>query len=171
MVKWINALYFSCGRMDISSGYPGLCSRPMNTKSCSQSHEGHTITWKSCTLRYLALVCSLMIACILVHCMVVWGITHLPVSLRQLHRESLTFCYTFFSFFSHFSCPFSWEEVKIAKLFALVCLSSIHFTFILLSVTCAIFFLPGFSLRLQLSFITVARKCEIRTNWLLIFFI
>lgn len=40
MVKWINALYFSCGRMDISSSYPGLCSRPMNTKSFSQSHAG-----------------------------------------------------------------------------------------------------------------------------------
>lgn len=128
--------------------------------------------WRSCTLKYLALLSCLMIPCILAHCMVVWGISHLPVSLPQLHRESLTFCYTFFfSFFSHFSCPFSWEEVKIAKLFALVCLSSIHFIFVLLLVTCAIFFLPGFSLRLKLSFITVARKSEIRTNWLLIFFI
>lgn len=161
MVKWINALYFSCGRMDISSSYPAFCSRPMNTVL-------QPITCRS--IEGAALFFCLMIPCI--HCMVVWGISHLPVRLPQLHRESLKFCYTsFFFFFFHFSCPFCWEEVKIAKLFALVCLSSIHFTFVLLSVTCAIFFLPGFSLRLQLSFITVARKSEIRTNWLLIFFI
>lgn len=54
--------------------------------------------WRSCTLRYLALFSCLMIPCVLAHCMVVWGTSHLPVSLPQLHRESLTFCYTFFSF-------------------------------------------------------------------------
>lgn len=169
MVKWINALYFSCGRMDISSSYPGLCARPMNTKSCSQSHAGvlKELHFEvSCTpflpndtlyisplyggVRYIPSPCQ-------------------PSSAPQGKPDILL--YVFFSFFSHFSCPFSWEEVKIAKLFALVCLSSIHFIFVLLSVTCAIFFLPGFSLRLKLSFITVARKSEIRTNWLLIFFI